>query len=208
VQGGGKVANMPLDMVRAATSAAHRYRLLVFAHPQNTTGLENAIEGGVDVLAHTAPDSPPWTPEFVERLRRAHMALIPTLTLFDFEARKGGESDAEREQWITKMVEELRAFSQSGGQVLFGTDVGYTDHYDTTLEYELMARAGMTFPQILASLTTTPARRFHAVHKGRVAKGTDADLVILDADPSEDITALARVDLTIRAGKITYARDK
>lgn len=64
VQGRVRVANMPLDLVRAAADEAHRLQLPVFAHPQNSAGLETAIAGGVDVLAHTAPDSPPWTPEF------------------------------------------------------------------------------------------------------------------------------------------------
>jgi imidazolonepropionase-like amidohydrolase len=206
LQGGGKVANMPLDLVRAATSEAHRHHLPVFAHPQNMTGLEVAIDGGVDVLAHTAPDSPPWTPQFVARMKNAHMALIPTLTLFDFEARKLDGSDLERQQWTAKMVGELRAFSQAGGEVLFGTDVGYTDRFDTTLEYVLMSRAGMSFSQILASLTTNPAGRSHALHSGRVAKGADADLVVLESDPALDVSALANVDYTIRAGKVMYRR--
>lgn len=206
VQRGGKVANMPLNLVRAATTEAHRHDLPVFAHPQNMTGLEAAIDGGVDIMAHTTPDSPPWTPQFVARMRRAHMALVPTLTLFDFEAHKLGVADSESQQWIAKMVAELRAFSQGGGEVLFGTDVGYTDHYDTTLEYDLMSRAGMTFPEILASLTTNPATRFHALHSGLVAKGMDADLVVLESDPAADVSALATVDYTIRAGAVVYAR--
>jgi len=71
------------------------------------------------------------------------------------------------------------------GEILFGTDVGYTDHFDTTLEFTLMSRAGMTFPQFLASLTTTPARRFgFSARNGRLAKGMDADLVVLGADPA------------------------
>ena len=202
---GARVANMPLAMVQAATGEAHRHHLPVFAHPQNLAGLESAIDGGVDVLAHTAPDSPPWTPEFVARLKSAHMALIPTLTLFDFEARKGADSDSDRDAWIAKMVAELRAFSQAGGEVLFGTDVGYTDHFDTALEFTLMARAGMSFKQILASLTTAPAKRFGVSgRKGRVVRGMDADLVVLDGDPAKDITALSRVRLVIRAGKIVY----
>jgi len=206
LQANGKVSNMPLEMVRAGVEEAHRHNLPVFAHPQNVEGLEVAIRGGVDILAHTAPDSPPWTPEFVARLRRAHMALIPTLTLFDFEARKAGASDEEREQWIDKMVSELRAFSQGGGEVLFGTDIGYTDHYDTALEFTLMSRAGMTLDQILASLTTNPARRFGFSGKcGRVEKGTDADLVVVDDDPAKDVTALSKVRFTLRQGTIVYS---
>lgn len=68
------------------------------------------------------------------------MALTPTLTLFDVEARKEGSSDRQRWQWIDKMTEELRAFSNAGGEVLFATDVGYTDHFDTALEFTDVAR--------------------------------------------------------------------
>jgi imidazolonepropionase-like amidohydrolase len=202
---GGSVDNMPVGMVRAAADEAHRHRLPVFAHPQNLAGMEAAIDGGVDILAHTVPESPPWTPEFVARLNGAHMALIPTLTLFDFEARKAGIKEDDREGWLTKMAGELRAFSQGEGEVLFGTDVGYTDHYDTAMEYSLMSRAGMTFSQILASLTTAPAQRFGAsAHAGRIAPGMDADLVVLDRDPAKDITALSKVHMVIRAGTILY----
>jgi imidazolonepropionase-like amidohydrolase len=203
---GERVANMPLDMVRAATAEAHRHHLPVFAHPQNTAGLDAAIDGGVDILAHTAPDSPAWTPEFISRLQKAHMALIPTLTLWDVEARKASLKDADREGWMTAMVAQLRAYSQAGGEILFGTDVGYTDHYDTAMEYTEMSRAGMSFPQILASLTTAPAKRFGvASHSGRVAQGMDADLVVLDGDPEKEITALAKVHLVIRGGTTIYA---
>ncbi len=206
VQGGGRVDNMPLDIVRAAVDEAHRLRLPVFAHPQTSAGLEAAIAGGVDILAHTAPDSPRWTSTFVARLRRAHMALIPTLTLFDFEARKGDHSDKERQAWIDKMVGDLRVFSQAGGEVLFGTDVGYTDHFDTALEFTLMSRARMGFQQILASLTTAPARRFgFSSHRGRIANGMDADLTVLKSDPSKDVTAFSKVQLTISRGKIIYS---
>ncbi|HTS62974.1 MAG TPA: amidohydrolase family protein [Candidatus Acidoferrales bacterium] len=207
IRGRGKVANMPVEMVRAAVAEAHARHLPVFAHPQNSAGLEAAIAGGVDILAHTAPDSPPWTPAFAARLTQARMALIPTLTLFDWEARRGGESDAAREGWLAKMEAELRVFSQAGGDVLFGTDAGYIDHFDTAMEYDRMARAGMTFPQILASLTTAPARRFgYGERSGRIAPGMDADVTVLRDDPAKDITALARVRLAVRAGTVIYGR--
>ena len=69
----------------------------------------------------------------------------------------------------------------------------------------MMSKAGMTFPQILASLTTTPAQRFgYSTHSGRIAPGLDGDLVILRDDPAVDITALSRVAYTIRNGKVIY----
>jgi imidazolonepropionase-like amidohydrolase len=69
----------------------------------------------------------------------------------------------------------------------------------------LMAQAGMSFRQILASLTTAPAGRFGASKQlGRIAAGLEADLVVLKDDPSRNIRALAAVQYTLRAGKIIY----
>jgi hypothetical protein len=57
-----------------------------------------------------------------------------------------------------------------GGPVLFGTDVGFTTVYDTSLEYELMHRA-LSESQVLASLTTNSAAYFKAAKKGKVENG-------------------------------------
>jgi imidazolonepropionase-like amidohydrolase len=65
----------------------------------------------------------------------------------------------------------------------------------------------MSYQQILASLTTNPARRFgFDQHSGRVAKGYDADLVVLRFDPAQDATAFAEVQYTIRNGSVIYKR--
>lgn len=200
------VANMPLAMVSAASRAARNWNLPVFVHPQNGAGLEAAIEGGANILAHTVPQMAPWTPELVSRLKQARIALIPTLALFDFEARKVRLPPAASRGWLELMIGQLRVFAAEGGEVLFGTDVGYTDVYDTTLEYQMMTRAGMTFPQILASLTTAPAARFGTgTDSGRVEIGAPADVVVLDQDPANDSTALAKVHLTLRQGEVVYS---
>jgi imidazolonepropionase-like amidohydrolase len=206
-QGGSKVSVLPLAVAKAAVDEAHHHHMPVFTHPQDVEGLDVAVASGVDVLAHTVPQSPPWNIDFVSRLKKANMALIPTLTLFDFEARKENDSDQEREAWIAKMIAELRAYSEAGGDILFGTDIGYIDHYDTALELTLMSQAGMSFQQILASLTTTPARRFgFSDHTGRIAKGMDADLAVLRADPAQDITAFSKVRYTIRSGRVIFSQ--
>jgi imidazolonepropionase-like amidohydrolase len=101
-------------------------------------------------------------------------------------------------------VQQVSAYSKAGGEILFGTDVGYTDAYDTTEEYRLLGRA-LDWRQILKTLTAAPAERFgYAERKGRLARGMDADLVVLDGDPSKDITAFARVRLTVRGGRTIY----
>jgi imidazolonepropionase-like amidohydrolase len=77
------------------------------------------------------------------------------------------------------------------------------EHSKVTSE---QSRAGMSFQEILASLTTSPAQRFgYATHSGRIAKGLDADLVVLSADPAQKISAFSKVRYTIRSGEVIYA---
>lgn len=197
---------MPKAIAKAIVVAAHRAGRPVFAHPSNLEGLEIAARTGVDVLAHTAPLAGRWSPELIARLKASHTALIPTLTLFDVEGKKFGESAAETQQAIDRGVGQLRAYAKAGGQILFGTDVGYTEAFDTSEELTLMARAGLSFRQILASLTTNPAGRFEpSRHDGRIAPGLPADLAVVRGDPASDVSALSRVRWTIRAGEVIYS---
>jgi imidazolonepropionase-like amidohydrolase len=202
----GGILLMPMDMAKAIVSETHRVGKPVFAHPSNGQGIEVAIQSGVDVLAHPATEGNPYTPTLTQRLKAAHMALIPTLTLFEVEGKKGGAPITEIEEWVSMAVQEVKTYFEAGGQILFGTDVGYIDQFDTSEEFTLMSRAGMSFRQILASLTTGPAERFgYTQDSGRIAKGMDGDFVVLAADPAQDVTAFAKVRYTIRGGKVIYS---
>jgi imidazolonepropionase-like amidohydrolase len=133
------------------------------------------------------------------------MALIPTMTLWEVDLKKENVPPAGIEKFVAVAEQQLKAYSDAGGQILFGTDVGYTDAVDTTEEYRLMAASGLTWRQILASLTTAPAERFKFKRKGRVAKGMDADVTVLAADPAADARSFANVAYTISGGKVIYA---
>jgi imidazolonepropionase-like amidohydrolase len=200
-----EILTMPLDLAQAIAAEAHRAGKPVFAHVSNDKGIEVAIRSGVDILAHTTPEDL-WGPSYAQRMVAAHMALTPTLTLWEVEAKKGNASPADIEKYLGRAAEQLGAFSRAGGQVLFGTDVGYTEHFDTSEELTWMSRAGMSFQEILASLTTNPALRFgYAAHSGRIAKGLDADLVVLSADPAQNSSAFSKVRYTIQGGQVIYA---
>ncbi|MGO9930330.1 MAG: amidohydrolase family protein [Steroidobacteraceae bacterium] len=196
---------MPLERAQAIVKEAHRLGRPVFAHPSNLAGIDIALDSGVDVLAHVTSDDAPWGPALIKRMRASHMALIPTLTLFDVEVKKDGGTPTIQQEVVDRAVARLRAYNAAGGEILFGTDVGYIYEFDTAEEYTLMQRAGMSFRQILASLTTNPARRFgFAEHSGRIAATMDADLTVFKGDPAVDITALSRVSYTIRGGKLIF----
>lgn len=203
---GGKVGvlPMPLDAAKAVVGEAHRAGKPAFAHPSNLEGLNVAMASDVDVLAHTTPDGGPWPADMPSRLKAHQMALIPTLTLWGVELKRRGAAQAEIESFTRVAQTQLKQYVDAGGQVLFGTDVGYSDAVDTTEEYRLMSGAGLSWNQILTTLTAAPAQRFGFARKGRVAEGQDADLTILSADPARDVEAFAKVAYTIRAGRIIY----
>ncbi|WP_141688032.1 amidohydrolase family protein [Bradyrhizobium paxllaeri] len=195
------VVNMDAAVAKAAVDIAHVQGKPVFAHPQNTAGIEAVIAAGVDVMAHTVARQPGYPPEQLARFKQQGIALTPTLALF----AKLPVPPEIAARIVDNIVGQLKSFSENGGPVLFGTDIGFTNYYDTTLEYALM-RGALSERQILASLTTNPAHYFKAAKKGRVEKGFDADLVVLDGDPIADVANLAKVAYTIRAGKVIYQK--
>lgn len=200
------VLPMQLDVAKAAAAEAHRSGKPVFAHPSDLAGLRVAIDSDADILAHATPDDGlEWTPQLVQDLKAHNLALIPTLTLWKVELKRAGQSDAAAAAFAALAQRQLKTYADAGGDIIFGTDVGYIDVFDTTEEYRLMSGAGLSFTQILASLTTTPSARFGFASKGRVMQGMDADLTLLTTDPATDPTAFARVAYTIRAGEVIYA---
>jgi imidazolonepropionase-like amidohydrolase len=190
----GKVLPMPEEIATAAAAEAHRHHKLVFAHPSSVAGLEVSLRARVDVLAHALDDARGLTPEHLQRMKAQDMALIPTLKLF------GGS------RWLFEILDEVHDYARLGGSILFGTDVGYLTDYDPVTEYVLMQSAGLSWREILASLTTAPAARFgEASRRGRIAPGMDADLVVLGADPVTDVRAFTNVRHVVRAGRVIYS---
>lgn len=90
----------------------------------------------------------------------------------------------------------VRALRDAGVPVLAGTDAGNSGTtYGASLheELDLLVRAGHTPTEALAGATSLPARRFGLTDRGRIATGTRAGLVLVDGDPTTDITATRNI---------------
>jgi imidazolonepropionase-like amidohydrolase len=195
-------ASLSEEIIAAAVSEAHKAGKPVFVHPNNSADVRTAVRGGVDVIGHTTPHSGPWEESLLDEMAERRVALTPTLTLWKYYARHDRISTQDRIAGTA--TGQLRAWLERGGEVLFGTDLGAVD-YDPSEEYRLMAQSGMDFAQILASMTTAPAKRFGDSAKGRIAVGYDADLVVLNGDPGKDLRALTDVRYTFLAAELVYS---
>jgi imidazolonepropionase-like amidohydrolase len=202
---GKSIVLMPTAIIQAATTAAHQKNKPVFAHPTNLEGVNIAAIGGVDILTHVAPDDrTDWSQETIRAMLASRMALIPTLKLYKWDLEQAGHS-TKNNPLLTTAVQQLNSYSRAGGEILFGTDVGFISDYSPADEYLLMKKAGLNFFQILASLTTTPAKRFGRQEQtGKIAAGMGADLVLLSADPAADVKNFVEVKYTIHQGRIIY----
>ena len=199
-----RVIYMNASTIKAITKTAHAFNKLVFAHPQTDSGVILAVQNGVDIIAHTTSGKM-WSNELIAKMIKNKISLTPTFKLYDFLAKQQGLSDSSEDTVMQPLVDELNKFSKDGGNVLFGTDIGYITDYNPEVEYVYMQKAGLSFRQILASLTTAPSAKFNkSLSTGRIQKGMDADLVILSANPMENIKNLTNVLYTIKHGQIIY----
>ncbi len=194
------VLPMPLENARAAVNFAHQHGQLAFAHESNAQGIRVAINSGVDVLAHAADTAEDVDDALLQSVVGRHMAMIPTLKMF-------ATTVTTNPAYLDPIYAQVQRFHALGGDLLFGTDVGYMTDYDTTGEFTGLARSGLTAPDILRMLTTAPAARFKVADKtGTIAIGKAADLVVLTADPFQNITNFAAVQTTIRNGRVTWQK--
>lgn len=206
-QGPERTVHLPPPVIRAIADAAHARQSFVFSHPTDMIGFMNAVANGVDVLAHLAPQAGPLGPDALASMIANDVAIIPTLTLWRIELERAGMGKENAMAFQNIAVRQLAEVHDANGQIIFGTDVGYIDDFDTAEEFRLMAAAGMSFDDILASLTTIPSERFLR-ESGRLVADAAADIVIYKSDPADDATAFSQVAYTIKAGEVVYRADQ
>jgi imidazolonepropionase-like amidohydrolase len=196
----GHVLPMPPNIAGAAATETHLNGKLVFAHPSNLTGMQVAINSGVDVLAHAADDTRGVDAALLQSAINKNMAMIPTLKMF-------ASTVTTDSHFMDPICAEVHQFHELGGTLIFGTDVGYMTDYTTDLEFVELGNSGLDWKTVLAMLTTNPAARMGVSDsKGTVTPGKLADLTILDADPADVLTNFARVRAVVRSGRVVWQR--
>ena len=189
------VVPMPVDIAQAAVAAGHLHGQLIFAHPSNLEGVRIAMASGVDVLAH-APDTVDGIDDTLLSAMVAHrMAMIPTLQLFS------GSNH------INRIRDIVAHFHSLGGDLLFGTDTGFLRDNSVGEEYRQLSLAGMSFREVLAMLTASPARKLRRpTSEGTIQPGGPGDLTVLATDPAAGrMEDFANVRYTIRGGIVLFS---
>ncbi len=116
-----------------------------------------------------------------------------------------------RRKQFEARVRALRQARSSGLKIALGTDAGNPAVFhglSVHRELELMVQAGYSPMEALIAATKTAAEKLGVEKElGTIEPGKGADLVILSADPLEDIRNTRQIELVIKRGVI-YKREE
>jgi imidazolonepropionase-like amidohydrolase len=190
-----------LDELRRIVDVANSSGRPVVAHASTPEGMRRAIEAGVETIEH----GDGGTDEIWKLMIARKVALCPTLAAGDAISQYGGwkkGSDPEPAR-ITAKRASFKSALAAGVTMCFGGDVGVYAHGDNVRELELMVEYGMPAPAAVKAATSVNARLFHLDNRvGAIRRDMLADLIAVDGDPTSDISALRRVALVMKNGKI------
>lgn len=106
-------------------------------------------------------------------------------------------------QSIEVRLEWIRRFHAAGGRLVVGTDMQYGG-IAIHRELAILTEVGLTNVQAIAAATGEAARVMRRDDLGVIAGGRFADLVVVDGDPSVDLSALRRIRAVIRGGQVVH----
>jgi imidazolonepropionase-like amidohydrolase len=216
-----------LEEVRTAVEDAHRLGLQVGGHAVSTDSIRLSAEAGIDTIEHCSwigadPQTTVTDTTAVEWMVRNDVrvdhAIIPRPYLFPDES--GDSRTAEDEWWLSMLKVRwpfLDYMRKRGVTVCVGTDAAFglwpgTECWPGFQEMargiEVLVRwADFTPMDAILAATREAARALRLDHEvGTVAAGKRADLILLAADPLQDIRALRRPEMVFRDGKLVARR--
>ncbi len=215
---------LSVEVLNAIVAEAHRLGLTVRAHVLDARYLDQALDAGVDAVEHIpAPDIsrqvfelwmrsdhalklPAAYLDQLQRLASSGTPLTPTLEVLERRTcNTTARNDEERSACLRVYVESARQFHQMGGVIALGNDYGSAG-MDAGLpwrEMELLQQAGLSNAEILTAATATAARVCgHGAELGALQPGFIADVLIVNGNPLDDLTALQRVKTVILGGRV------
>jgi len=197
-----------LEEIRAAVEEAEAANIYVAGHAYTSRAINRGLELGVRTIEHGNLMDASSPPLFLQ-----HEAFyVPTLVTYDALAKHGREQGVPEEALIKLPLvqagglQALELCHRAGVPIAYGSDLLAEMHREQSLEFTLRSEV-QPAADILRSATTVGARLLGLEGQvGRVVEGAAADLLVLDADPLQDVKVLSdpanHVKLIMKAGRL------
>lgn len=210
----GKFPKLTPPLYAAVIDEAHKNALRVSAHIFSLEDAKGLLKAGVDSFAHGIRDRDMDDEAAALLKTRPAFVLIPNMpdrgVAADYSWLKGHIPDGEQQKiqagstnrpqvaatWAIQ-ARNLKRMSDGGVTITVGTD-GNTP-WAPHVEMADMVAAGMTPAQVIVSATRNGAA-FLRMNSGTVETGKIADLLVLDANPLDDITNTRKINAVYLRG--------
>lgn len=194
-------AALDVATIRALVESAHKAGLKTIAHISTLSALITAADAGVDIITH-APLDAAVDKHLAHSLAKRNIVLVPTLIMMrtivsrvEHMPTHGAGID------YAYAHATVSALHRAGLTILAGTDANSAPTSPAQIphgeafhnELRLLVEAGLTPVEALRSATVIPAEYFGFTDRGSIKRGYRADLLLIDGDPTQDITATRAV---------------
>ena len=202
-----------LDELKAMTSEAHRFGKLTATHCSSTQGTIDSLDAGVDMIIHCVFKDSSGTANFredvAERIGALGTYVNPTVhvirsRVWSFQRKKETHGLSVQEQteldeslWeLEERWTNLSKLIEMGLKIITGSDSSW-GHYklgNTVYETECLVQAGMSPMRGIVSVTSDAAKSLGIDSvTGSLEQGKEADIIIIEGNPAEDINLLWNV---------------
>ena len=187
-------AHYTAEEMVAGISEGHRFHKRCASHAQGRDGILNAVRGGIDSIEHGIFLDEVCIEEMINR----NTYLVPTLAAINNILKHAGSGIPN---YIVEKCERIseahrnsiQQFYSAGGRIAMGTDAGtpFNLHGHNALELQYMVDVGLTTIDALRAATSVASDLCDLGHRGRIAEGSVADLLLVAGSPVDDIDQVA-----------------
>ena len=226
--GGSTITSDPLrpafnlDELKAITEEAHKFNKLTAAHCTSTEGIRLSVEADVDMIIHSVFKEPNGDNRFdnktAELMASKGVYVNPTLHVFRSQIWAKQKSMADKpenkedilaldieKKEFERRVDDVNKLIEFGAKVITGSDSSWGDYQlgNTVYEVECLELAGLSRSKSIKSVTSESAVSIGVDQfVGTLEKGKEADILVLEKDPYDDIDNLWRVQDVFLRGTI------
>lgn len=200
---------MPPEMIRACCDEAHRLGYIVAAHVESTEGVRIALENGVDSIEHGAALEEDMIPLFQKQNSFVCTTISPAIpfALFDQSLTKINDVQAYNGKMIFEgIVECSKKALENNIPVALGNDVccPYVTHYDFWRELVYFTKFVGVSNQFALYTATLRNAQLAGISDitGSIEQGKEADLIVTQANPLEDLCALRNISHVMTRGNL------
>ncbi len=212
-----------LDELKSVTDEAHKFGKLTATHSTSTKGVINSLDANVDMIIHCVYKEPDDTDNFrvdvAERIGEQGAYVNPTLHVgrskiwsltqkeraFGITEHESIELDTAKRELETRL-DQNRRMIEMGVKVITGSDSSWGDYQlgNTVYETELLVHAGYSHMQGVLSVTKWASEALGVDDiVGTLEPGKQADILVVDGDPSKNVNDLWNVvDVFFKGGKL------